>query len=56
MLRALFPERDVNIVTPKLPRQVPENAQLCDDVKAAVVAAERKGKAVFELEIDAYSW
>ncbi|KAK0751388.1 ferric reductase-like transmembrane component [Schizothecium vesticola] len=29
---------------------------LCDDVRAAVVAAGRKGKAVFELEVDAYSW
>jgi hypothetical protein len=29
MVRAMFPERAVeNIVTPKLPRQVPENAQL----------------------------
>ncbi|KAK0609455.1 ferric reductase-like transmembrane component [Immersiella caudata] len=29
---------------------------LCDDVRAAVVAAGRKGKTVFELEVDAYSW
>lgn len=29
---------------------------LCDDVRAAVVKAGRKGKTVFELEIDAYSW
>ena len=28
---------------------------LCGDVRAAVVAAGRKGKAVFELEVDAYS-
>ena len=30
--------------------------RLCDDVRAAVVAAGRKGKVVFELEVDAYSW
>ncbi|KAK0723355.1 ferric reductase-like transmembrane component [Lasiosphaeria miniovina] len=29
---------------------------LCDDVRAAVVAAGRKGKTAFELEVDAYSW
>jgi len=29
---------------------------LCDDVRAAVVAAGRRGKTVFELEVDAYSW
>lgn len=29
---------------------------LCDDVRAAVVAAGRKGNTVFELEVDAYSW
>ncbi|KAM7218016.1 ferric reductase-like transmembrane component [Rhypophila decipiens] len=29
---------------------------LCDDVRAAVVKAGRKGKTVFELEVDAYSW
>ncbi|KAK0701275.1 ferric reductase-like transmembrane component [Lasiosphaeris hirsuta] len=28
----------------------------CDDVRAAVTAAGRKGTTVFELEIDAYSW
>lgn len=29
---------------------------LCDDVRAAVVAAGRKHKTVFVLEVDAYSW
>lgn len=29
---------------------------LCDDVRAAVAAAGRRGKTVFELEVDAYSW
>ena len=29
---------------------------LCDDVRAAVVAAGRKGNTVFELEVEAYSW
>lgn len=29
---------------------------LCDDVRAAVVSAGRKQKAIFELEVDAYSW
>lgn len=29
---------------------------LCDDVRAAVVAAGKKHKAVFELEVDAYTW
>ncbi|KAL1860650.1 hypothetical protein VTK73DRAFT_7224 [Phialemonium thermophilum] len=29
---------------------------LCDDVRAAVTTAARAGKAVFELEVDAYSW
>jgi hypothetical protein len=29
---------------------------LCDDVRAAVAAAGRRGRAVFELEVDAYSW
>ncbi|KAK3386523.1 hypothetical protein B0H63DRAFT_137159, partial [Podospora didyma] len=28
----------------------------CDDARAAVVAAGKKGVAVFELEVDAYSW
>ena len=29
---------------------------LCDDVRAAVAAAGKKEKAIFELEVDAYSW
>lgn len=29
---------------------------LCDDVRAAVVRAGRERKAVFELEVDAFSW
>ncbi|RSM00395.1 hypothetical protein CEP52_009120 [Fusarium oligoseptatum] len=29
---------------------------LCDDVRAAVTTAAKKGPAVFELEVDAYSW
>ena len=29
---------------------------LCDDVRAAVVAAAKRGPTVFELEEDAYSW
>lgn len=29
---------------------------LCDSVRAAVVRAGRAGKAVFELEVDAFSW
>ncbi|KAK3385171.1 ferric reductase like transmembrane component-domain-containing protein [Podospora didyma] len=29
---------------------------LCDDVRAAVVAAGRKGPTAFELEVDAYTW
>ena len=29
---------------------------LCDDVRAAVVAAGRRGKTVFELEVDAFVW
>ena len=29
---------------------------LCDDVRAAVVAAGRQGGAVFAMEVDAYSW
>jgi hypothetical protein len=29
---------------------------LCDEVRAAVAAAGRKGRTVFELEVDAYSW
>jgi hypothetical protein len=29
---------------------------LCDDVRAAVAAAGRRAKTVFELEVDAYSW
>ena len=29
---------------------------LCDDVRAAVVAAAKRGKAKFELEVDMYSW
>jgi predicted ferric reductase len=29
---------------------------LCDDVRAAVARAGRKGKVVFELEVDAFSW
>ena len=29
---------------------------LCDDVKAAVVAAGKLGKTEFELEVEAYSW
>jgi len=30
--------------------------RLCNDVRAAVVAAGRKGKTVFKLEVDVYSW
>ncbi len=30
--------------------------ELCDQVRAAVAAAGRRGKTVFELEVDAYSW
>lgn len=29
---------------------------MCDDVRAAVTAAARQGKTVFQLEVDAYSW
>lgn len=29
---------------------------LCDDVRAAVAAAGKKGNTVFELEVEAYSW
>ncbi|KAI8713800.1 Ferric oxidoreductase domain-containing protein [Fusarium sp. LHS14.1] len=29
---------------------------LCDNVRAAVTTAAKKGRAVFELEVDAYSW
>ncbi|KAK0716353.1 ferric reductase-like transmembrane component [Lasiosphaeris hirsuta] len=29
---------------------------LCDDARAAVVAAGRRAKTIFELEIDAFSW
>lgn len=29
---------------------------LCDDVRALVVAAAQRGKTVFELEVEAYSW
>ncbi|KAH8588423.1 ferric reductase like transmembrane component-domain-containing protein [Bisporella sp. PMI_857] len=29
---------------------------LCDDVRAVVTAAGRQGKAMFELEVDAFSW
>ncbi|MCJ1456008.1 hypothetical protein MMC28_006365 [Mycoblastus sanguinarius] len=29
---------------------------LCDNVRAAVAAAGKKGNTVFELEVDAYSW
>lgn len=29
---------------------------LCDDTRAAVVAAGKRGKTVYELEVDAYSW
>ncbi|KAK0716823.1 hypothetical protein B0T26DRAFT_646665 [Lasiosphaeria miniovina] len=29
---------------------------LCDDARAAAVAAGRRGKTVFELEVDAFSW
>ena len=29
---------------------------LCDDVRAAVAAAGKKGKTVLQLEVDAYSW
>lgn len=29
---------------------------LCDDVRAAVVAADKKGGTVFEPEVEAYSW
>lgn len=29
---------------------------LCDDVRAAVAAAGRKGNTVFKLEVNAYSW
>lgn len=29
---------------------------LCDDVRAAVAAAGKKGKTVFQLEVEAYSW
>lgn len=29
---------------------------LCDEVRAAVAAAGKKGPTVFELEVDAYSW
>ncbi|KAJ6257546.1 Ferric/cupric reductase transmembrane component [Drechslerella dactyloides] len=29
---------------------------LCDDVRALVVAAARRGNTVFELEVEAYSW
>lgn len=29
---------------------------LCDDVRAAVVAAARKGNTAFELEVEAYTW
>jgi hypothetical protein len=29
---------------------------LCDDVRAAVTAAGRRRKTIFELEVDAYSW
>jgi hypothetical protein len=31
-------------------------AALCDDARAAVVAAAKFGKTVFELEVEAYSW
>lgn len=31
-------------------------AGMCDDVRAAVAAAGRRGKTVFELEVDAFSW
>ena len=30
--------------------------RLCDDVRAAIVAAGKNGPAIFELEVDAYSW
>jgi hypothetical protein len=30
--------------------------ELCDDVRAAVTTAAKKGRVVFELEVDAYSW
>ncbi|KAH0536625.1 hypothetical protein FGG08_006519 [Glutinoglossum americanum] len=29
---------------------------LCDDVRAAVATTGKKGKAIFELEVEAYSW
>jgi ferredoxin-NADP reductase len=29
---------------------------LCDDVRAAVAAAEKKEKTIFELQVHAYSW
>ena len=29
---------------------------LCDDVRAAVVTAGRRGKSVFELEVDSFGW
>lgn len=29
---------------------------LCDDVRAAIVAAGKKGNTVFELEVEAYTW
>jgi hypothetical protein len=31
-------------------------SELCDDVRAAVVAAGKFGKTQFELEVEAYSW
>ena len=41
---------------PKIGVVVSGPGGLCDDVRAAVAAAGRKGKNVFELEVEAYSW
>lgn len=30
--------------------------ELCDDARAAVVAAAKRSKSVFELEVDVYTW
>ena len=47
---------ELDLRWPKVGVVVSGPGGLCDDVRAALVAAGKRGNTVFELEVDAYSW
>ncbi|KAK3985093.1 putative ferric reductase transmembrane component [Cladorrhinum sp. PSN332] len=49
-------EREAQVGYSKVGIVVSGPGSLCDDVRAAVVAAGKKGTTEFELDVDAYSW